>query len=312
MTIALVATLTGLFVRDVLQAAHESKFNQSTLNRSFSVLANASVREQNDIDASTVALLTQARTMARSEFISRLSDLSHRMDRVAENARLLETPKIVRAINERFISVTLNRVAAWYTVRDAIEGPLHLTDRPTPAVPEVQRALELMRISNSQWSKLRRALRNEPGRCILRKSSWSLSTFSSRTVLAVATLPNLRPFSAVAIGAIAIDPQPLPSRSAQIVLLPKTEVGVGVTVRNVGRTPVSIVISVSTKWRHGDPLTVRSRRTVPAGTATAVIFPAVPVYPGMRGSLTIHVSGAPPAWRGAATREYSVKVAPSD
>lgn len=308
----LVVTLSTLFIRDVLQAAHESKSNQRTLNRSFAVLANTSVKEQDAIDAATVAIIEQSRSLSRSEFQSTFDNLSQRIDRVAENVRLLESPTINGSVNERFVSFSLNRVGAWRTIRDAIEGPLRLVDRPVPSSREVRIALETIRSSNTEWSTLRFALRDEPGKSVLRPSTWTMATLTERTVSAVATLTNLRPFSAVAIGAIAIDPQPLPSRSAQIVLLPKTEVGIGVTVRNVGRSTVSVVISISTKWRRGDPLTLRSRRTVPAGTATAVIFPAVPVYPGVRGSLTVHIGGAAPAWRGAATREYSVKVAPSD
>jgi hypothetical protein len=312
LTVVLVATLSTLFVRDVLQAAHESKSNQSTLNRSFSVLANSSIREQNAIDEATMNVIEQARSITRTEFKTTMTHLSQRMDRVAESVRLLDSPTIVRSINERFVALSLNRVAAWRTVRDALEGPLRLADRPTPAATEVRTALELIRSTNAEWLSLRLALQDEPGKSVMRQSNWTMATLTDRSVAAVTTATNLKPFSAVAIGAIAIDPQPLPSRSAQIVLLPKTEVGIGVTVRNVGRAKITVDISVSTKWRHGDPLTLSARRTIPAGTATAVIFPAVPVYPGMRGSLIVHVGGAAPAWRGAATREYSVKVAPSD
>ena len=312
LTTILAVTVTILFIRDVVQAAHDSKSNQSSLNRSFSVLANSSMREQDRVDAATVTLMSQARSLTRSEFKTTLTDLSQRMDRVAENARMLETPSIVRHVNRRFIDLTLTRVAAWRTIRDALEGSLRLTDRPVPSVSEVRRAFELIRTSNSQWSRLRLALRREPGRSVMRPSTWSLGNLTDRSIATVTKMPNLTPFTAVAIGSVAIDPQPLPSRSAQLVLLPKTEVGIGVTVRNVGRSKVTVVVSVSTKWRRGEPSTFSTRRTIPAGTSTAVIFPSVPTFPGVRGSLTVHVGGAAPAWRGAATREYSVKVAPSD
>jgi len=312
LTVVLVATLATLFVRDVLNAAHDSKTNQYTLNRSFSVLANSSMEEQDAVDAATMTLLSQARSMTRSEFKATLTNLTQRVDRIAENARMLESPTIVRNVNHRLIELTMNRVAAWRTVRDALEGPLRLIDRPTPSVTELRHALELIRASNDQWATLRFALRHQPGRSVMRASTWSLAITTDQSFSSVASLPNLAPFSAVAIGAIAVDPQPLPSRSAQIVLLPKTEVGIGVTVRNVGRSKASVVISVSMRWRHADTSTVSTRRTIPAGTSTAVIFPAVPTYPGMRGTLTVHVGAAAPGFRGAATREYSVKVAPSD
>ena len=312
LTVVLVATLTTLFVRDVVQAAHDSKTNQYTLNRSFSVLANSSMAAQDAVDSETLTLLSHARSVTRTEFKTTMTNLSQRMDRIAENTRMLESPNIVRNVNTRFIELTMNRVAAWRTLRDALEGPLRLTDRPTPSVTDVRNALELIRASNDEWSTLRHALRRQPGRCVLRPSTWTLAETTDRSFSSVASLPNLAPFSAVAIGAVAIDPQPLPSRSAQIVLLPKTEVGIGVTVRNVGRAKASVVISVSARWRHADPSSVSARRTIPAGSSTAVIFPAVQTYPGMRGTLTVHVSGAAPAFRGAATREYSVKVAPSD
>lgn len=305
-------TLTTLFIRDVVQAAHESTTNRSSLNRSFSVLVNASLIEQDKVDAATMILLSHARSMSRNEFKTTLIDLSQRMDRVEENARLLDTPAIARRVNRRFMEVTLSRVMAWRTIRDALEAPLRLVDRSAPTPTEIRRAFELIQTSNRRWSTLRLALRHEPGHRVMRASRWSLSSVSSRDISKVTQLSNLTPFSAIAIGAIAIDPQPLPSRSAQVVLLPKTEVGIGVTVRNVGRSTVSVVVSVSTKWRRGDPATMSIRRTIAAGTSTAVIFPAVPTYPGVRGSLTVHVGGAAPAWRGAATREYSLKVAPSD
>ena len=312
LSVVLFASITTLFVRDVLGAAHDSKSNQYTLNRSFAVLVNSSMAEQDAVDATTMSLLSQARSVSRSEFKTTLMNLSQRVDRIAENAGMLASPAIVRNANKRFIELTSNRVTAWRTIRNALASPLGLIDRPAPSIAEVRHALELIRVSNDQWATLRFALRHQPGHPVMRASTWSLATTTDKTFSSVVSLPQLTPYSAVAIGAIAIDPQPLPSRSAQIVLLPKTEIGIGVTIRNVGRSKVSAVISVSMRWRHADPSAVRMRRAIPAGTSVAVIVPAVPTYPGMRGTLTVHVSGAAPAFRGAATREYSVKVAPSD
>lgn len=312
LTAVVVVSLTTLFIRDVLQAAHDSKSNQVSLNRSFVVLANASLREQDTIDAATVDALTHARNLSRAELATSLNDLSQRMNRVAENARIVLSPTVGDNTNVRFVELTLQRVTAWRTVRDAIEAPLHLHHRRAPSTTELRAALAAIQASNSQWTQLRYALAKKPGRCVMRASAWSLGAVAEREITALARFDNLRPLAAVAIGAIAIDPQPLPSRSAQIVLLPKTEVGIGISVRNVGRSTVTVDVTVSTRWRRGEPASMSARRTIPAGHSSAVIFSSVPTYPGVRGTLTIHVGGAPPAWRGAATREYSVKVAPSD
>lgn len=312
LTVVVFVALTALFIRDVLQAAHDSKSNQVSLNRSFVVLANASLREQDAIDAATVDALAHARSLSRLEFATSLHDLSQRINRVAENARILNSPTVANNANIRFVELTLQRVAAWRTVRDAIEAPLRLHHHDALLTTELRAALSAIQSSNSQWAQLRYLLAKEPGRCVMRESMWALGTISYRAITSLGRFDNLRPFSAVAIGAVAIDPQPLPSRSARIVLLPKTEVGIGVSVRNVGRSPISVVVSVNTRWRRGEPSILRARRTIPAGRSSAVIFSSVPTYPGVRGMLKIHVGGAPPAWRGAATREYSVKVAPSD
>lgn len=250
--------------------------------------------------------------MTRTEFATTIKNLSQRVDRVAESAAVLTSPTTAHGVSERFVLLTNTRVSAWRTLRDALQRPLRLTDGTAPTSGEVRSALAEIRSSNDQWRHLRLQLKNEPGHRVLHRSSWTSGTLSEQSLSSVVTLTNLWPFSAVAIGAIAIDPQPLPSRSAQIVLLPKTEVGIGVTVRNVGRSTASVAVSISTRWRRGAPTSMVLRRTIPAGTATAVIFPAVPTYPGMRGNLTVRVTGAAPAWRGAAIREYTVKVAPSD
>ena len=312
LTVVVVVSLTTLFIRDVLQAAHDSKSNQVSLNRSFVVLANASLREQDAIDAATVDALSHARNLSRAEFAAAFNDLSQRMNRVAENARIVMSPDVGNKTNVRFVELTLQRVAAWRTVRDAIEAPLHLHHRHAPPATELRAAVAAIQASNSQWTKLRYALSKKPGHCVMRASTWSLGTVSERVITSLGRFDNLRPFAAVAIGAVAIDPQPLPSQSAQIVLLPKTEVGIGVSVRNVGRSTVTVDVTVSTRWRRGESASMTARRTIPAGQSSAVIFSSVPTYPGVRGSVTVHVGGAPPAWRGAATREYSVKVAPAD
>jgi hypothetical protein len=304
--------LATVFIRDVVHAARESETNRSALNRSFAVLVNANLREQNAIDVDTLNLLRSAKSLSRSAFESSLAVLHQRVDRVREAAAQLSTPRLAGDINLRFIQVTSDRAAAWNDLAEILEVSLRIPHRDSHRVFSVRTTAEDIQTSNATWEQLRGQLRSEPGSVRLHESRWGLGSLTEQDVARVSRLANLQPLSAAAISAIAIDPQPLPSRSAQIVLLPKTSIGIGVSVRNTGRVTSTLSITVATRWRRAAPVTVTARRTVAAGTSVAVVFPEIPTYPGMRGTLSVRVTGAAPAFPGATTRQYSVKVAPSD
>ena len=312
LTSVLLVVLVTVFVRDVLQAARESETNRRALNRSFAVLVNANLHEQDALDADTLALLHSARSLSRSELETTLATLHQRVTRISQSASQLTSPRIAGDLNDHFAQLTNARVAAWNDIVAVLETSLRITDHARPPAGSVRSAAQRIQATNSTWETLRGRLRSEPGSVRLNPSLWGLGTLVERDVTRVATLANLQPLSAAAISAIAIDPQPLPSRSAQIVLLPKTSIGIGVSVRNTGRVTSTLTISVSTRWRRESPLTVSARRTLSAGTSVAVVFPEIPTYPGMRGTLSVRVTGAAPAYPGATTRQYSVKVAPSD
>lgn len=307
-----VVVLATVFVRDVLQAARDSETNRRTLNRSFAVLVNSNLGEQNAIDGETLGLIRSPQTLSRWELESTLSDLHQRVNRVRETAVQLGTPRIAGDVNEQFGHMTDVRVAAWSDIVTFIEASLHIPHRGSSSLASLRSAVERINESNASWDRIRGQLSAEPGKVRLSESRWGLGALTERDVARFIGRSALQPLTAAAISAIAIDPQPLPSRSAQIVLLPKTSIGIGVSVRNVGRVTSTLTITVSTRWRRAEPVTVTAHRTLAAGTSVAVVFPEIPTYPGMRGTLIVRVTGAAPAYPGATTRQYSVKVAPSD
>ena len=76
LTIAVVATLVVLlFARDVTRSAHGAISPRRSENRSFGVLANLLLSQQNDFDAHLAYLLANGTSLTRPVFAARLTQL---------------------------------------------------------------------------------------------------------------------------------------------------------------------------------------------------------------------------------------------
>ena len=144
LTSVLLVVLVTVFVRDVLQAARESETNRRALNRSFAVLVNANLHEQDALDADTLALLHSARSLSRSELETTLATLHQRVTRISQSASQLTSPRIAGDLNDHFAQLTNARVAAWNDIVAVLETSLSITDRKSTRLNSSHVALSRM------------------------------------------------------------------------------------------------------------------------------------------------------------------------
>jgi len=91
--LALVATLLVVFIaRDVSRAAHQSTGPRRSENRSFGLLANALILNENTLNARAMYLFANGATLSRTDFDARLQQLELFAAGLVPEANELATP----------------------------------------------------------------------------------------------------------------------------------------------------------------------------------------------------------------------------
>lgn len=315
LTALLVLAVIVVFGRDVLRAAHDSRSARESRNTSFATLATAIISSSSSLDHDTISLLDSAPSMSRSTLLTSWTELEKRARDVLQSAEHAREPSIETGINEKLTSVMTLRIAAWETIRQSVEGPLGVPGVTTPPSGVLNQAVANLQTANTAWERAHGALRHRPGHVRLPLGAWTLPTLDvPGLVHAAITTLALRPNAIVAINAVSMNPQPLPSGSAgatALVLLPTSSVELGVSVRNSSTTDTTITVhaTLTPTNRLGKVVTLSATSSLRASSNTAVLFSEVPITPGERAILRVWVSGAAPTSKGAANRIYTVKVA---
>jgi hypothetical protein len=115
----------------------------------------------------------------------------------------------------------------------------------------------------------------------------------------------------VAINAISVDPQPLPSRAAQLVLLSRDQFNLGVSMRNRSSSDATVTVHLllSPEGGSGDAVQRTETIALPRHSNAAVLFDAIPIKASEHGMLRIWITGAQPTSPGLASRIMTLKVA---
>lgn len=316
LTIALVVTFVILvFARDISRSAHGAITAQRSENRTFAVLTNALIGQENEFDTRLARLLQSGATLSRPVFDARLDQLDQQLSYWSTGGDLLRRPKLAHDVNDKIADLTEVRVDAYETIIARIAHSLTLP-APSPSPDGVTVANPAQALINTEmtWNRERYALRHEPGRVRL-----DALTVSSATYYAAHGVANLTASSSLAvvrgigIAAVSVVPAPLPARRGVLLLPPVTSITIGVSVVNTGFVEQSLTLVVTLRPTNG-PLTTQ-RKTFHVELAPlqsyAFVDQAFAVVPNERASLVVRISGAPASANLTRVKSYRVELSPS-
>lgn len=311
LVVVIIVATVGTFASDVMRAAHDSQSARASRNTTFGTLARNLLREGTALDHDTLVLLQQATTISRSDFVDAWSQLDARARQVTLDAARLRVPSVDNKLNVLLADVMTQRVANWEVIRNSVLTPLGIGTAQSSSVA-LTSALAALTTTNAQWSAAHGRLHREPGHVRLPLGEWTLPA-NDVTGLIATTLQQvrLRPSASVSINAVSIDPQPLPSEAAQLVLLAREQISVGVSLHNPSATDATVVVHLllAPDRKSGTLVAKAMTIAIPKQSHAAVLFDSVAIRASEHGALRIWVTGARPNSPGSASRFYTFKVA---
>ena len=313
--LALVATLLVVFIaRDVSRAAHQSTGPRRSENRSFGVLANALILNENTLNARAMFLFSNGATLSRTDFDARLQQLELFAAGLVSEANELASPHLARGVNNTLMRITTERVADFQTIAaymNAVAGSAGLKI----ALRQPLAADSSINQTDLAWSEARGSLLREPGHVRLHASAWSLGAVSIQTADANAleASPSLRVSGGVSINAVAVRPSPLPSAVGELLVPPDPSMHVGVSILNSSTVGQHLTVAISVIPTNGIGTAQSQRDVITIGTqrSSAIDFAALSITPDEKASVVIVVRGANAAYAGSLSRHYDLVVSPS-
>jgi len=313
--LALVATLLVVFIaRDVSRAAHQSTGPRRSENRSFGLLANALILNENTLNARAMYLFANGATLSRTDFDARLQQLELFAAGLVPEANELATPHLAHGVNNTLVRITTERIADFQTIAtfmDAVAGSAGLKI----AIGEPLAADSQISQTNLEWGEARESLRGEPGHVRLNASVWSLAAVATQSADANAleASQSLRVRGGVSINAVAVRPSPLPSATGELLVPPDPSMHVGVSILNSSTVGQHVTVAISVNPTNGIGTVQSQREVITIGTqrSTAIDFSALAITPDEKASVVVVVQGASAAYAGSLSRHYDLVVSPS-
>lgn len=313
---SLVVTLVVLlFARDVSRSAHGLVSLRQSENRTFSVLANTLIGQENAADTRFGYLLIHGQSLSRPVFSARLLQLADQLPRWSVEAELLRRPDLSGDVNVVLSQLTQRRVADYQAVFDAVAHSLQLPwTRLNGSGLGVVPALASLLATDQQWNQVKSSLAREPGHVVLSDTTTSSAVVTLTTQLAtLAAAPSLGLTRGIGIAAVSVSPAPLPAPRGDLVLPAVGSVQLGVAVSNAAfvNQRVTLAITFTPTGRAGSSQV----QTMVATLGPTQSFGFVPVTlvtaAGERAILHIVISGAPSAPTMTTSRTYRVTMSPS-
>lgn len=309
--VAAVVVLVLIFGRDVNNAAHGSKATRASENRTFSVMANTLLTQQNDFDAHLAYLLSQGGSLTRPIFAARLQQLANELPTWWSEAELLRTPTLSPAINVTLANETEQRINADKAMVASVAASLTLP-WPVTTIP-VRDWQGSLTATTQAWNNERGALRHQPGRARLVALSDQAATSYDTAMAALEKSPTLRMVRGVGIAAVSVRPAVLPSATGELLLPPASSVQVGISVTNTCYCNQPITLSETfTPQRPGAPVQSQTMTATLGPLRSFAFVPkALATWAGEHGTLNLVLSGAPAGANLATTKTYRVVLSPS-
>ncbi len=321
LSIAIAITLLALlFAHDVNRAAHNSLSPRRSENRSFGLLANTLISQENSFDVRLRYLLANGQTLTRSVFAARLSQLADQLVLWPTEAQEVRRPVLAHDVNDVLARETEQRFDDYQEILTDVVGSLRLPSKTLPwpsastGVVNTNAAQASLVATNQQWSSRRRSLVGEPGRVTLAATTKGVALLDlSADVLTLRTSPTLTATRGVGIAAVSVSPSPLPAVAGELLLPPASSVRLGVSVLNANYIDQPISLTVTMIPMNGRGL--RQSQTMSTVLGPLESFAFVPKLLNTQASeqatLIIKVAGAPNALNMTRSRIYHVVMSPS-
>jgi hypothetical protein len=315
LTIALAVTLVVLvFARDVSRSAHGAITAQRSENRSFAVLANALIVQENGFDLRLTRLLQNGGSLTRPVFDARLDQLDQQLPGWITAADLLRRPKLAHDVNDKIADMTESRVDDYEDVIAKIAQGLSLpVPKPGPDGAPVPDPAHSLVASALSWNIDRFALRHEPGKVSLDGLTLtSAKLFAESGVTNLASSPSLAVVRGIGIAAVSVLPSPLPARMGVLLLPPITKIHLGVSVVNTGFVEQSLTLNVAMTPTNGPLAATHQTFHVVLAPLQSYAFDAqqISVVPSERATLHIRISGAPASPNLTRSESFRVEMSP--
>jgi len=314
--LALSATLVILlFSQDITKSAHSAAALRRSENRTFGVLANGLLGQENLFDQRLAFLLGNGATLTRPVFAARLAQLAQVLPDLSNEASLLRRPVLSHNVNSVLSLLTEQRVDDYQIllreVARALTLPWPVVNTPPLTPSQAQASLVT---TNAQWALARRSLVKEPGRVHLigHAPSFGASMFTTQ-LATLANAPSLALTRGVGISAVLVSPSPLPAPSGTLLLPPVSSLHLGVTVTNAAYADQVVTLTVTfTPANTRRPRQIQRLRTTLGPLKSYAFVPTrLLTYVSEKGVLTIALGGAPAGTNMSVLRTYAVTMSPS-
>lgn len=306
-----ITLLVLVFARDVSSSAHNSTSPRKSENRSFGVMANALLTEENAFDARLAFLINTGSTLSRPVFAARLDQLNQELPQWSVLAQQLARPILAHHVNDVLATSTQSRVDDYQVLLSDLAQQLSL---PWPKLTEQSITTAPIADLNKQttmWNTSARfSLQKEPGRVHLDALNNVASTLSWQPLLHSTSLAATR---GIGIAAVEITPTPLPATAGTLLLAPTNQVQVAVSVRNASyvNQPVTLTLTLTPTNGVGRAHSESVTGSIGPSGSFAFVPPPLGSLPAERASLTISLNGAPSAPGLSLSRHYKVVISPS-
>lgn len=315
---ALAVTLVVLlFARDVGRSAHGAISPRRSENRSFGVLANALLSQENSFDSRLAYLLANGQGLSRVVFAARLTQLAQELPSWQTQAVQLRRPRLAHGVNDAISLLTEQRIDDYQTILAGVASSLSLpwpaaTGSPANLSPGAAQAALLA--TSKQWSVARWGLIREPGRVsLLATTNVSALVDLAAAESSLARSRTLALTRGIGIVAVSVTPAPLPAAAGELLLPPTGSVRLGVTVSNASYVdqPVSLTYILTPTNRLGLSQRQTMTMTLRPLQSYAFVPKLLSAVASEHAMLTISLSGASSGPGMSRLRRYSVIVSPS-
>ncbi len=305
--------LVLLFARDINRAAHGAIGPRRSENRSFGQMVSGLVTQENLFDTRLSYLLNHGGTLERAVFAARLDQLALQLRGWTDQATLLRRPMLAHHVNDAVATLTEQRVDDYQNLLSSLAARLQLPWGPSPTGNQVvaDPARSLL-ATVQQWDHARWSLVHEPGRVLLPALSASAATYvAGMGFTPLASAASLTPTRGVAISAVEVTPTPLPAPPGTLLMPPVTSMQIGVTVSNAAYIVQPVTLIVVLRASNGIVRREVARIVLGPFASYAFVPGGFSTVAGERATLSISVSGAPPAPGQRTSRSYQVRLSPS-
>jgi len=316
--VALAITLVVLvFARDIGRSAHGAISPRRSENRSFAVLANVLLGQENAFDSRLTYLLTNGQSLSRPVFAARLDQLAGQLPLWQTEAVQLRRPRLAHDVNDVVVQTTEQRIDDYQALLADVASSLSLPCSSSPSTPVVLTpgaAQASLVATSKQWNQARWGLIREPGHAsLLAISDFSALVNLSSTLGALGHSSSLAVTRGIGIAAVSVSPAPLPAPAGELLLPPTASMQLGITVSNAGyvNQPVSLAYVLTPTNRLG--VSERQTMTVTLGPlrSYAFVMKYLSTVASEHATLTITLGGAASGSKMSRLRRYSVIISPS-